>query len=68
MLGLRLRDGFDLTEISQQLNVDARRLLNGQLVDLTRSGVLLDEGGTITLAPEAVPLADAVAVRLLSDS
>lgn len=67
MLGLRLRDGFDLKAISQQLDVDARRLLNGQLVDLTRSGVLLDERGKITLAPEAVPLADAVALRLLCD-
>jgi oxygen-independent coproporphyrinogen-3 oxidase len=67
MLGLRLRDGFDLEIISQQLDVDARRLLNGELVDLTNAGVLLDNGGTITLAPEAVPIADAVAVRLLSD-
>jgi oxygen-independent coproporphyrinogen-3 oxidase len=66
MLGLRLREGFDLDVISRQLAVDARRLLNGELVDLTRSGVLLDNRGTITLAPEAVPLADAVALRLLA--
>jgi coproporphyrinogen III oxidase-like Fe-S oxidoreductase len=67
MLGLRLREGFNLGKISQQLAVDARRLLNGELTDLTRSGVLLDDGGTITLAPEAVPLADAVALRLLTE-
>ncbi|HEX8236531.1 MAG TPA: radical SAM family heme chaperone HemW [Abditibacteriaceae bacterium] len=68
MLGLRLRDGFNLDAISQQLEVDARQMLNGELVDLTRNGVLLDSHGTITLAPAAVPLADAVALRLLAES
>jgi oxygen-independent coproporphyrinogen-3 oxidase len=66
MLGLRSCDGFDLQQASKKLHLDARRELNGALPELVVRGVLLIEGERVRLAPEAMPIADAVAARLLS--
>lgn len=65
MLGLRLREGFSLADTSQRLNLDARRALNGELRDLTGRGLLLEQDGIVRLAPAAIPVADAVAARLM---
>jgi coproporphyrinogen III oxidase-like Fe-S oxidoreductase len=65
MLGLRLREGFHLDEVSHRLSIDARRVLNGQLQDLTKSGVVCETQGLIQLAPQSIPVADAVAARLM---
>ncbi|MDQ3814592.1 MAG: radical SAM family heme chaperone HemW [Armatimonadota bacterium] len=66
LLGLRLSEGFHLDEVSRQLGLDARGELNGRLQNLMAHGLLQDAQGTIRLAPQAVPLADAVAARLLA--
>jgi len=65
MLGLRLREGFSLPATSQRLHLDARHELNGELQDLTQRGILLEDAGVVRLAPAAIPVADAVAARLI---
>ncbi len=66
MLGLRLREGFNLDTTSQRLRLDARRVLNGPLQELTQRGILHQTRGVLTLDAGAVSLADAVAARLMS--
>jgi oxygen-independent coproporphyrinogen-3 oxidase len=65
MLGLRTRAGFDLRETSEMLKLDARRELNGALEALAARGVLEVEKDHVRLHAEAMPVADAVAARLL---
>jgi oxygen-independent coproporphyrinogen-3 oxidase len=67
LLGLRLREGISLTHVSKRLDVDVRAMLNGELVNLTQMGVVHDHEDVLTLHPDAVPLADAIALRLLPD-
>ncbi len=67
LLGLRLREGFDLEAVSRGAGLDAWRILGSQLRALTSEGVLRREGETVFLAPHWTPLADAVAARLLRE-
>jgi oxygen-independent coproporphyrinogen-3 oxidase len=66
MLGLRSIDGFDLRQVSEKLQLDARQELNGELQKLAARGVLVIEGERVRLGADAMPIADAVAARLLS--
>lgn len=66
MLGLRTREGFDLQKVSSRLNLDVKRELNGALQDLLARGVLEAQDQTIRLCAASMPVADAVAARLLS--
>jgi len=67
LLGLRLREGFDLEAVSRGAGLDAWRILGRELRALTSEGVLRREGETVFLAPHWTPLADAVAARLLRE-
>jgi oxygen-independent coproporphyrinogen-3 oxidase len=65
MLGLRLRDGFQLDEATHRCGVDARAVLGQELRNLADLGLLQETDGTVKLLPNAMPVADAVAARLL---
>lgn len=68
MLGLRWREGFDLKQLSQTLQMDVRDVLNGRLDDLLARGILEARDAQkehIHLRKEQWPVADAVARQLL---
>jgi len=65
MLGLRLREGFGLDAASRQCEIDARAVLATELRQLEALGLLQERDGVVQLMPEAMPVADAVAARLL---
>jgi len=66
MLGLRLSEGLALDEVSRRLGFDAWQELDNELRNLTALGIVQESEGRIRLAPEAIAVADAVAVRLLA--
>jgi oxygen-independent coproporphyrinogen-3 oxidase len=65
MLGLRTREGFDLQKASEKLQLDVCGTLNGALEKLVARGVLQVENRRVRLTPESMPIADAIAARLL---
>lgn len=65
MLGLRLREGLDLEHASRKLGLDAHRVLESALKDLRSRGVLLEDGDSLKLQPQAMALADGIAARLM---
>lgn len=65
MLGLRLREGFDVKKTACKLGIDAHRVLDSKIRELQSRGVLCKESETIRLAPHAFALADGIASRLM---
>lgn len=66
MLGLRLREGFDLDEVSRRLEVNAYRVLNAGLRDLEAQKMLRLDGSVVCLEPQWASVADAVAAKLVA--
>lgn len=66
-LGVRLREGFDLDELEARLSLDARALLRDGLVFLTNAGALQQHGAQVRPAPDAMAIADGMALRLLRE-
>ncbi len=68
LTGLRLREGFSLAAASQRLEFDVKSALEQGTAwrVLTEQGLLRQDRGNLQLAPAALALADAIAVKLLS--
>ncbi len=66
-LGVRLREGFDLDELDVRLGLDARALLGDGLVFLSQAGALQQDGAKVRPAPDAMAIADGMALRLLRE-
>ncbi len=66
-LGVRLREGFDLDELEARLGLDARALLRDGLLFLTQAGALQQNGSKVRPAPDAMAIADGMALRLLRE-
>lgn len=68
LLGLRLREGLNLQAARELLNFDVAAALHGAKAwpFLTAQGVLREENQVLYLNPQSWPVADAVAVQLLS--
>ena len=66
MLGLRLREGFDLDEISRRLEIDAHRVLDVELRELESRNIVRRSGSVIRLEPQFASVADAVTSRLVA--
>ncbi len=68
VLGLRLRAGFSLEAASCCLNYDVRGALQQSRAwrVLTEQGLLREDKGNLRLAPTALAVADAIALRLLT--
>lgn len=66
MLGLRMRAGFSLEEASAKAGCDVSKKWNGVLNELVSGKVLQLHAGRVRLSPDAIPVADAVAARLLT--
>ncbi len=67
MLGLRLREGFDVKKALDKLEIE-NRVLDGAFCDATRDlrGLgLLEEGEVLRLKSHAFALADGIAARLM---
>ena len=64
-LGVRLREGFDLDELEARLGLDVRALLHEGLLFLTNVGALQQQGAKVRPAPDAMAIADGMALRLL---
>ncbi len=67
LLGMRLRNGFDLHEVSQQVGLDARSLLKPRLQELAAQGVLCLDDERVCLNSQWLAMADAVTRRVLAD-
>lgn len=66
-LGVRCREGFDLDELTARLGLDARALLAEPLHFLTQAGALEREDARVWPAPDALAIADGLAMRLLRE-
>ena len=66
-LGVRMREGFDVDELSARLELDARALLERPLRFLKEAGALEVEGARVRPAPASLAIADGLALRLLSE-
>lgn len=68
VLGLRLRAGFSLCEAARLLDFDVRGALQQGKAwrILTEQGLLSEDKGNLRLAPAALAVADAIALRLLA--
>lgn len=66
-LGVRLREGFDLDALDARLDLDARALLGDGLEFLTQAGALRRDGAKVCPAPDAMAIADGMALRLLRE-
>ncbi len=67
LLGMRLREGFALKEVSQQVGLDAEELLHLRLKQLSAEGILTVRDGRVKIKPTLFSLADAVTRRVLAD-
>ena len=66
-LGVRLREGFDLDELANRLDLDARALLGPGLEFLTDAGALKQDGARVRPSPDSLAIADGMALRLLRE-
>jgi oxygen-independent coproporphyrinogen-3 oxidase len=66
LLGLRTREGVHLPEVSRKLQLDARGVLKARLHELIAQNWIEENNEILRLTPRGLPLADAVAAKLLS--
>lgn len=66
MLGLRTREGFSPQEIAQRLGLDVAGIIGEALERLVKQNWLETKEGRIYLTAPGIPIADAVALQLLS--
>ena len=63
--GLRLSRGLSLAQLGAELGVDVRTVVGDALEELSRRGLLIDDGDAITLSAQGMRFADDVFVRLV---
>jgi oxygen-independent coproporphyrinogen-3 oxidase len=68
MLGLRLREGFDLAEAERECGVTLHEVAGTTVAALTGEGLLMREGVTLRLTSAGFPLANQVVARLMAGS
>ncbi len=66
MLGLRTREGFSISKVSEKLGLDARSTLAKALPELIAQNWLQQNGDVIQLTSHGFPVADAIAAKLLT--
>ena len=66
MLGLRLRDGFDLLEAETACDCQLAAIAAGALAACQREGLLEQRGQVLCLTPLGYPLANTVVARLMA--
>ncbi|MGE5598474.1 MAG: coproporphyrinogen III oxidase, partial [Bacteroidota bacterium] len=68
MLGLRLREGLDLSLFPRRFGREAETIFGPALRGLCRAGLLRTDGGRLRLTQAGIPLADYVLRTLISGS
>lgn len=66
MLGLRLRDGFDLTAAERACGRELASIAGDALITLRADGLLEMDGNILRLTPAGFPLANTVVARLMT--
>ncbi len=66
LLGMRLREGFDLRDVEQKLALDVWSLLRQPLETLRRQDILEVEQSRVRLKPEMLAVADGVTRQVLA--
>jgi putative oxygen-independent coproporphyrinogen III oxidase len=61
LMGLRLAEGIDLTDIASRTGVAADSLVDSQaIIDIEKLGLIRQNGRQLTVTPQGMPLLDAI--------
>lgn len=66
IMGLRLAEGVDLSQLAARLNYPQNQMINaGKVTFLTELGLLNSKGAKLTVTPKGMPLLDAILPQIV---